>query len=158
MGGRVQVLILIEDGSGAEAATIEREDAGGGVADGERQGGHGLVAAADLELRGGPAVESVGGADVYLAGRGVEERARHARQGRGRVDEAGTEQGEDLAGRDGSGREAGGVADAFWQKRRSGSGRLGDGEQAVVAQDQGDRKSTRLNSSHGYISYAVFCL
>src|SRR2546422_5762953 len=27
---------------------------------------------------------------------------------------------------------------------------------AVVA--VGDRKSTRLNSSHGYISYAVFCL
>src|SRR2546422_8388645 len=26
------------------------------------------------------------------------------------------------------------------------------------ARDQGDRKSTRLNSSHGYISYAVFCL
>src|SRR2546422_7140709 len=25
-------------------------------------------------------------------------------------------------------------------------------------QEQGDRKSTRLNSSHGYISYAVFCL
>src|SRR5205809_5841531 len=24
--------------------------------------------------------------------------------------------------------------------------------------DQTDRKSTRLNSSHGYISYAVFCL
>src|SRR2546422_5016983 len=24
--------------------------------------------------------------------------------------------------------------------------------------DHGDRKSTRLNSSHGYISYAVFCL
>src|SRR2546429_4905643 len=24
--------------------------------------------------------------------------------------------------------------------------------------DKGDRKSTRLNSSHGYISYAVFCL
>src|SRR2546422_1427739 len=24
--------------------------------------------------------------------------------------------------------------------------------------DWGDRKSTRLNSSHGYISYAVFCL
>src|SRR2546422_11728838 len=23
---------------------------------------------------------------------------------------------------------------------------------------KGDRKSTRLNSSHGYISYAVFCL
>src|SRR2546429_3760318 len=26
------------------------------------------------------------------------------------------------------------------------------------SQDQIDRKSTRLNSSHGYISYAVFCL
>src|SRR5205809_4564858 len=26
------------------------------------------------------------------------------------------------------------------------------------ADDPGDRKSTRLNSSHGYISYAVFCL
>src|SRR2546429_7341116 len=25
-------------------------------------------------------------------------------------------------------------------------------------QDRSDRKSTRLNSSHGYISYAVFCL
>src|SRR2546429_7142459 len=29
-----------------------------------------------------------------------------------------------------------------------------DGERAV----ERDRKSTRLNSSHGYISYAVFCL
>src|SRR2546422_6566097 len=27
-----------------------------------------------------------------------------------------------------------------------------------VEQEGGDRKSTRLNSSHGYISYAVFCL
>src|SRR5687768_18280155 len=27
-----------------------------------------------------------------------------------------------------------------------------------VLRNQGDRKSTRLNSSHGYISYAVFCL
>src|SRR2546422_5604020 len=26
------------------------------------------------------------------------------------------------------------------------------------ARDKRDRKSTRLNSSHGYISYAVFCL
>src|SRR2546429_6403805 len=39
-----------------------------------------------------------------------------------------------------------------------------DGEHVVVADhlesgDQvADRKSTRLNSSHGYISYAVFCL
>src|SRR3989449_7728566 len=38
-------------------------------------------------------------------------------------------------------------------------------EQAFIAIDCGatadsqiDRKSTRLNSSHGYISYAVFCL
>src|SRR5687768_18209541 len=29
---------------------------------------------------------------------------------------------------------------------------------ALPAGDPGDRKSTRLNSSHGYISYAVFCL
>src|SRR2546429_8735413 len=28
----------------------------------------------------------------------------------------------------------------------------------VLAQSRRDRKSTRLNSSHGYISYAVFCL
>src|SRR2546429_6528393 len=27
-----------------------------------------------------------------------------------------------------------------------------------LGQRPGDRKSTRLNSSHGYISYAVFCL
>src|SRR2546422_7998771 len=28
----------------------------------------------------------------------------------------------------------------------------------TAAAASGDRKSTRLNSSHGYISYAVFCL
>src|SRR2546422_8143016 len=28
----------------------------------------------------------------------------------------------------------------------------------AVQKGKGDRKSTRLNSSHGYISYAVFCL
>src|SRR2546422_4512366 len=33
-----------------------------------------------------------------------------------------------------------------------------DQEQNVAAVDLRDRKSTRLNSSHGYISYAVFCL
>src|SRR2546429_4528184 len=33
---------------------------------------------------------------------------------------------------------------------------LSDEEIAVLARV--DRKSTRLNSSHGYISYAVFCL
>src|SRR2546429_4115324 len=29
---------------------------------------------------------------------------------------------------------------------------------ADSTREAGDRKSTRLNSSHGYISYAVFCL
>src|SRR2546422_7666011 len=29
---------------------------------------------------------------------------------------------------------------------------------AAVLKKDSDRKSTRLNSSHGYISYAVFCL
>src|SRR2546422_2413353 len=29
---------------------------------------------------------------------------------------------------------------------------------STSATTKGDRKSTRLNSSHGYISYAVFCL
>src|SRR5438552_13967192 len=32
------------------------------------------------------------------------------------------------------------------------------GEGAVTAPSPGDRKSTRLNSSHQIISYAVFCL
>src|SRR2546422_6905560 len=32
------------------------------------------------------------------------------------------------------------------------------GTQALSLGTLGDRKSTRLNSSHGYISYAVFCL
>src|SRR2546429_2554861 len=31
-------------------------------------------------------------------------------------------------------------------------------EIGAVVLTSGDRKSTRLNSSHGYISYAVFCL
>src|SRR2546422_1250090 len=31
-------------------------------------------------------------------------------------------------------------------------------QNAMVGPDTRDRKSTRLNSSHGYISYAVFCL
>ena len=30
--------------------------------------------------------------------------------------------------------------------------------QQKVGKNEADRKSTRLNSSHGYISYAVFCL
>src|SRR2546422_6288874 len=31
-------------------------------------------------------------------------------------------------------------------------------EHPPAEEQRGDRKSTRLNSSHGYISYAVFCL
>src|SRR5437762_7076131 len=38
-----------------------------------------------------------------------------------------------------------------------GSGPIG-GEGKVVEADEADRKSTRLNSSHRCISYAVFCL
>src|SRR2546422_1559388 len=30
--------------------------------------------------------------------------------------------------------------------------------EALLPREARDRKSTRLNSSHGYISYAVFCL
>src|SRR2546422_3255074 len=43
-------------------------------------------------------------------------------------------------------------------KGRSGNSRahLFEGERALSKGR--DRKSTRLNSSHGYISYAVFCL
>src|SRR2546429_2586255 len=33
-----------------------------------------------------------------------------------------------------------------------------DGNRQPHEKPKSDRKSTRLNSSHGYISYAVFCL
>src|SRR5256884_5206045 len=35
---------------------------------------------------------------------------------------------------------------------------VGDGAWGISFNELLDRKSTRLNSSHGYISYAVFCL
>src|SRR5687768_18044814 len=46
---------------------------------------------------------------------------------------------------------------------RSGRAHAGDGAVELAsagteAHASSDRKSTRLNSSHGYISYAVFCL
>src|SRR5687768_18336106 len=45
---------------------------------------------------------------------------------------------------------------------RSCPGRLGRSRTgpalAIASGREADRKSTRLNSSHGYISYAVFCL
>src|SRR2546422_2887502 len=37
-------------------------------------------------------------------------------------------------------------------------GRADEQKDRADLQELGDRKSTRLNSSHGYISYAVFCL
>src|SRR5205809_1743136 len=45
------------------------------------------------------------------------------------------------------------------RKRMGGSrgGTFGCGSRTHARQGR-DRKSTRLNSSHGYISYAVFCL
>src|SRR5437868_14956081 len=44
------------------------------------------------------------------------------------------------------------------QRRRSVRGRRADRLSADQAVHQPDRKSTRLNSSHVSISYAVFCL
>src|SRR5687768_18013750 len=41
--------------------------------------------------------------------------------------------------------------------RAAGDERAAAGAPAAAVRG-GDRKSTRLNSSHGYISYAVFCL
>src|SRR2546430_8217406 len=52
----------------------------------------------------------------------------------------------------GAARDAGRVARARGRGRRSGRDRL-----RLVA-PRPDRKSTRLNSSHSQISYAVFCL
>src|SRR2546422_4570805 len=56
--------------------------------------------------------------------------------------------------------DAGDAVDAAGRdSRRLRRGGLGLAR-AASTRDQGlgDRKSTRLNSSHGYISYAVFCL
>ena len=47
-----------------------------------------------------------------------------------------------------------------WSKRRGGLGCIVPCRCIGLLETErtGDRKSTRLNSSHGYISYAVFCL
>src|SRR5207248_10440630 len=48
---------------------------------------------------------------------------------------------------------------ASWTKSRSlATLPLGGRRSISLAERQGDRKSTRLNSSHRTISYAVFCL
>src|SRR5687768_17668649 len=44
------------------------------------------------------------------------------------------------------------------QQGQSGQGTPENPKGGGDSQARGDRKSTRLNSSHGYISYAVFCL
>src|SRR2546422_6828789 len=51
----------------------------------------------------------------------------------------------------------------FGERRTGANGRVPLAETRADVQANGrharrDRKSTRLNSSHGYISYAVFCL
>src|SRR2546422_7722487 len=44
-------------------------------------------------------------------------------------------------------------------ERRDGRGAITRAHRRhAINEQQRDRKSTRLNSSHGYISYAVFCL
>src|SRR2546422_6360925 len=43
--------------------------------------------------------------------------------------------------------------DYFWRRSR-----IEPKDALTRLKAAGDRKSTRLNSSHGYISYAVFCL
>src|SRR2546422_3371447 len=47
-----------------------------------------------------------------------------------------------------------------WRRKLAGERLLQvlDGKTVVSLDRHTDRKSTRLNSSHGYISYAVFCL
>src|SRR2546426_5119464 len=63
----------------------------------------------------------------------------------------------------GGGLHAGKGADALEQRvlkglRTRGSVASGDQDDDSVLHAAGDRKSTRLNSSHLVISYAVFCL
>src|SRR2546422_5987407 len=48
--------------------------------------------------------------------------------------------------------------DRFGGVRRPDDGEPRNRAEAGELLDRLDRKSTRLNSSHGYISYAVFCL
>src|SRR5687768_17997874 len=49
-------------------------------------------------------------------------------------------------------------ADVLDQSRRDRRCHAKRRVRGILEDDATDRKSTRLNSSHGYISYAVFCL
>src|SRR3990167_5211500 len=57
-----------------------------------------------------------------------------------------------------TGRESAYFMIPAYRNKMSGSGLYVRGERKVVVEDFLDRKSTRLNSSHSQISYAVFCL
>src|SRR2546422_2912192 len=51
------------------------------------------------------------------------------------------------------------LGDSIWFFARTPAGSFTAKKVADLGKGRvGDRKSTRLNSSHGYISYAVFCL
>src|SRR2546427_4467935 len=56
------------------------------------------------------------------------------------------------------GRRRGDVVDHHVLPRRERDHHPGDGLMIAFAARKEDRKSTRLNSSHSQISYAVFCL
>src|SRR2546429_6090841 len=47
---------------------------------------------------------------------------------------------------------------SIYEYNRTNFGHANDIFNKTAQLQAGDRKSTRLNSSHGYISYAVFCL
>src|SRR2546422_4064520 len=48
--------------------------------------------------------------------------------------------------------------DRYVWMQELGNGAIDTDEAGAIKLNNPDRKSTRLNSSHGYISYAVFCL
>src|SRR3712207_8610810 len=54
-------------------------------------------------------------------------------------------------------KRAGGNADQC-RRAQAGADQMIRAERQLLGNDQEDRKSTRLNSSHANISYAVFCL
>src|SRR3712207_7648215 len=54
--------------------------------------------------------------------------------------------------------EAGGIRDVAWEGSRAGARPARLAPHLYLNRELGDRKSTRLNSSHANISYAVFCL
>src|SRR5256884_7233386 len=56
--------------------------------------------------------------------------------------------------RESGGRRGVATTESFW----AGKTALVTGGASFIGSTLTDRKSTRLNSSHGYISYAVFCL